>query len=1824
MPKRGRGRRSQQPSVSSSTTRTRLQSGSPTPRPKTSSNQTPMEQGSPLLRRSTRTTVIRAGLKRQAEGQTPATLLGPPGALGDQEDEARSANTTMTASPNVSGPGANPSSIASTRRGTPSNDLQLGVRPVDYIDDATASASVAFAAFGELLAPQTGNGEDAHGQFEAATVSGEAAALPRPGMDVEVHGRFQTPTHSFPPATSLASNVSPLTDVSSDHNNEGRDDDPQTLRGYDLAGSRPIPGSPSSTMHLSSTSQEPPRPPLQSPLNLIPPINVTNYTTRRDVAWPAITQATQAADVPDQDDGARLLPDPQSDPRPENAKDARPYNDSDNGVGTGALDRRDVRANTGADVPTDDAADIQTNHKMNFNTNDRIDVEANVGANAQVDGRANPPADVRANVRTDVQADVHPYVQADVQADVPTRDLSGTSAKFHAGSGVEERRVKFLEENHVRYRANDRVDMRREDSDEVDGEHPIHVVGDIHHYAQANGRADARTDRHADLRSKAHTDSGVHLHQQALVDGNDDVRMDDNNQIHSLRTSHETHAQASKSDDTATSNIPHAPSANSPLPVTTALDLNPQAEPAGAVDSHAYGPLHGFDDRMLVDSDVEQSCGSNPVMSGYDFAAIARPHTVPSGATSASCVDIERLTDSAGEPSSTAAYPIVYTNPHPNVWNNPPANVDIALQKPQRPTVDANDLDDVFGLPSTSQAMDRNDVKGADHQASRPAGPSAAKANLGWYSDDDAANGVLSDSTSPAVGRISNATLQRVRDTYEDVVQLAKNVQAETGLSTGQVFDQWFTTYAGSGTRSKGNMWNLYNIYFKTHASEELDRISLDRKKPSYRELCYSAFKADNGEKAQEILTTFQGIQQVTEGKKQTVAQRTRAFKQYSARVTNLMDSFETHHGFSGAVVLVGNSVNSDGHLAAVHMTKHAEGLVTHQFFEDKCRAPSDVLIGHMKSHVYNRVSNTMIDFTWEGEPEAGPSTPAKGKQRASDKHAKVASQHRPNEASHGGASSARPAASSPVKAAQSEDDEDLLIIRKDKPKFICQKFRKLLAVNASLFPWKTLAQVLATNGAWMDNWPDDVPWPGEPVGKQTKSRRPTKGITTLKSAEINALLASLKAPVHRIRFHKCQNDHEKLDLVRGVLPVIYGAPPPSTSIHKRGRRLFANGKTDREGHRRLEPTDSDAEQPSPARSDRAEPRPRSSSPSAPSQPTPPCQLRPRERRAVRVGISTTPKKAEVREPDANQEVINLADIDTDTDTDTDDDFRITPRDAAKKAQSKRQAPSDWDSGLGSEQPRTPPTAAAKGKMRALEVPVHESEPVPPVRVPSSTVDARGGAQCGVHAGPTSSSSSSMPKVDGRPSKRPRLDNIDASRPTTDPGVAAKRDSQLKPNAHAKPHANLPTNAGTNVGTNLVSNSSGNVSSKVNTKDVTNVATNTHAGLHPNVTPHAGTKHVASSSTDAQTTRHNPVGIVHAGNSTTLTGVEGLREGGQRKSHDVAVPSAETHQYHEGRARPLAIDSGTRATVNLSSKLLANSTDITRRGEARGQHGRSNSPMGARMPDQPADRDGNVQTEAKKYVGADDPVNLRANPRADGHLPLVARRNAAVHPDSRRDSTGRVDSQERHQPGLTTTNQHKGESQRALHCDSAAAETAMQADQATGQGRMPGDDSVHHAENRFQHGVAQPMYYQQYQPGGWMGPAGSYAYGPAYPPNTHQPPPGNYPPSIHQGQFGGYVMHNPYAGQPSGPTSYQPPPGPANYPPPPGPINYQPPPGPINYQPPPGPTNYQPPPSFLPQGPPIQSVKLLGITAMFQYMPCTAFFLQTITSIASPAVIVQV
>ncbi|KAI9059337.1 hypothetical protein FKP32DRAFT_1606172 [Trametes sanguinea] len=423
------------------------------------------------------------------------------------------------------------------------------------------------------------------------------------------------------------------------------------------------------------------------------------------------------------------------------------------------------------------------------------------------------------------------------------------------------------------------------------------------------------------------------------------------------------------------------------------------------------------------------------------------------------------------------------------------------------------------------------------------------------------------------------------------------------------------------------------------------------------------------------------------------------------------------------------------------------------------------------------------------------------------------------------------------------------------------------------------------------------------------------------------------------------------------------------------------------------------------------------------------------------------------------------------------------------------------------------------------------------------------------------------------------------------------------------PDANLPTNYGTNVGTKVVSNSVNTVASKVNTKKLANLATNTHAGLNTNVTPNAGTKHVAYSSTDGGTKRHSPAEILHADNSTTVPAVEGSSKGDQRMSPDVEAPISEKH--HEGRTRPMAVDSGPQATADPSSKLQANATGITRSGEAKGQHGRSNSPMGVRMPDQPADGDGNTQTRAKTDDGADNPVNIRVDLRSDVRHGPAVRGNAAIHPDAGRGRKGmrRGDSQERHQPELTTTNQHQEESQHALHRNSAAAETAMQVDQAgpgQGPGRMDGN-SIHHAEN-VQHGVGHPMYYPGYQQGGWIGPAGSYAYGPAYPPNAHQPPPGNYPPSIHQGQFGGYVMHNPYAGQPSGgpanyqhppgatnyqpppgPTNYQLPPGPTNYQPPPGPTNYQPPPGPTNYQPPPGPINYQPPPGFLPPGPPMQS-----------------------------------
>ncbi|KAJ2966044.1 hypothetical protein NUW54_g13921 [Trametes sanguinea] len=122
-------------------------------------------------------------------------------------------------------------------------------------------------------------------------INAMTAGASAPSGDDGSNVRFQTP---IPPTSGLASMQSPLTDVSSDLNNERPDHGFEGLPGSrDSAGSLPIPGSPSSTMHSLSTSRELLQNHLQSPFDIAPPTHTHHRATDREFTPSATRLASQ-------------------------------------------------------------------------------------------------------------------------------------------------------------------------------------------------------------------------------------------------------------------------------------------------------------------------------------------------------------------------------------------------------------------------------------------------------------------------------------------------------------------------------------------------------------------------------------------------------------------------------------------------------------------------------------------------------------------------------------------------------------------------------------------------------------------------------------------------------------------------------------------------------------------------------------------------------------------------------------------------------------------------------------------------------------------------------------------------------------------------------------------------------------------------------------------------------------------------------------------------------------------------------------------------------------------------------------------------------------------------------------------------------------------------------------------------------------------------------------------------------------------------------------------------------------------------------------------
>ena len=74
-----------------------------------------------------------------------------------------------------------------------------------------------------------------------------------------------------------------------------------------------------------------------------------------------------------------------------------------------------------------------------------------------------------------------------------------------------------------------------------------------------------------------------------------------------------------------------------------------------------------------------------------------------------------------------------------------------------------------------------------------------------------------------AFGRISDTSLERIKEGLHEVQKLARDIASETGLSPSQVFHQWMST--SQRTHTKRNPWNLYSAYFKDNEQQERERL---------------------------------------------------------------------------------------------------------------------------------------------------------------------------------------------------------------------------------------------------------------------------------------------------------------------------------------------------------------------------------------------------------------------------------------------------------------------------------------------------------------------------------------------------------------------------------------------------------------------------------------------------------------------------------------------------------------------------------------------------------------------------------------------------------------------------------------------------------------------------------------------------------------------------------------------------------------------------------------------------------------------------------------
>ncbi|KAG1861007.1 hypothetical protein C8R48DRAFT_774269 [Suillus tomentosus] len=342
---------------------------------------------------------------------------------------------------------------------------------------------------------------------------------------------------------------------------------------------------------------------------------------------------------------------------------------------------------------------------------------------------------------------------------------------------------------------------------------------------------------------------------------------------------------------------------------------------------------------------------------------------------------------------------------------------------------------------------------------------------------------VMQQEDHTITGRRS-ADLNSALDTgFADIERCFLELATSTTLPMNQLINLYLRSRgrAVNGT----NYWNLYANYFKDHVREELGRIGKDilegggTPSATLRRQCYEKFKDTFADAYQDILLKHEEVA-LLGSSPQTIAQRGQVFQKHYRSVINILESGSARFGFEAAVVLCGKVVNEDGSLGHSYHTPGATG-----FWETRCHASDDAIIGHLKAHVYNTTSLSVVHEAFPGTED--------------DSHDNLM----------------------PSLANDIDQASDIVEGRRDDGlRYVKQEITKQVAsfggkINSTkIFPWKLMPAALVEANLSIQGYPaHKCLLPGEAHSKLALN----KGIGALMQKEIVALVDSLKSGTMRV-----------------------------------------------------------------------------------------------------------------------------------------------------------------------------------------------------------------------------------------------------------------------------------------------------------------------------------------------------------------------------------------------------------------------------------------------------------------------------------------------------------------------------------------------------------------------------------------------------------------------------------------------------------------------------------------------------------------------------------